>query len=189
VRDPSNARLDVADLMPKASIGAEIGVLRGDFPQVLLARAAPRQRHLIDPWLVTDSGSYIDALYSSTTTTQAAMDQMHDGVCSRFSIEIAQGQVLVHRDRSEDALAKMPDDYLDWIYIDGDHTHQATLADLTLSARKVKTGGLIAGDDYMLGGWWESGVVTAVHGFLYARGTDFIIMSLSGTQYMLRRTR
>jgi hypothetical protein len=189
VTDPSNARLDVADRVPKASIGAEIGVLRGDFSQVLLARALPRELHLVDPWVVTDNASYADALYSTSTTTQAAMDQMYDAVRCRFADEIAKGQVLIHRDRSERALAKLPDDYFDWIYIDGDHTHQATLADLTLSARKVKTGGIVAGDDYMLGGWWKSGVVTAVHDFLHAMQTGFVVKSLNGTQYMLQRTR
>jgi hypothetical protein len=42
--------------------------------------------------------------------------------------------------------------------------------DLEVFALKVKPGGLLAGDDYGVRGWWEHGVTRAVDEFV-ARGT------------------
>ena len=71
----------------------------------------------------------------------------------------------VSRMRSPDAAAQLEDACLDWAYIDGDHTYEAVKADLHAYWRLLKTGGLLAGDDYGLAGWWEDGVTRAVDEF------------------------
>ena len=40
------------------------------------------------------------------------------------------------------------DDSLDFVFIDGDHSYAAVLADCTNYYDKVRSGGIIAGDDY-----------------------------------------
>lgn len=184
----ANARLVMADRLPKNAVGAEIGVFRGDYTQVLLDRTQPSRLWLIDPWRIVQASGYREALYSAATTTQADMDLMHASVVARFSAEIAGGRVVVERACSDTALARLPDGALDWVYIDGDHTHAGTMCDLVLSARKVPVGGFIVGDDYMLGGWWKGGVLTALHQFLHAQAGAWIIELVLGSQYMLRRT-
>jgi hypothetical protein len=53
---------------------------------------------------------------------------------------------------------------LDWAYIDGDHRYEAVLSDLELVHRKLKPGGLAAGDDYTnVTAWWKDGVPKAVN--------------------------
>jgi hypothetical protein len=112
------------------------------------------------------------------------MDARFAGVTRRFAREIAAGTVVVHRSCSSDALAGFPDGHLDWIYIDGDHTYDFVWQDLLLAERKIKPGGLIAGDDYGTPGWWEDGVTRAVDAFVRERRVeDFRVV---GNQFLVR---
>ncbi|MEM6313782.1 MAG: class I SAM-dependent methyltransferase, partial [Planctomycetota bacterium] len=54
----------------------------------------------------------------------------------------------VIRARTIDAAAKIADESLDWIYIDGDHTLRGITIDLLALYDKVKPGGFIGGDDF-----------------------------------------
>jgi hypothetical protein len=182
----------LTDKLPKHAIGAEIGVHRGFFSQCILNRAAPREFHLIDPWEFHPSPVYQDSLYGSRVDQQE-LDERYARVCTRFANEIRAGQVIVHRQRSVDALQRFPDDYFDWIYIDGNHLYEFVKQDLELSFRKVKPDGLITGDDYGGEGWWEGGVERAVDEFLenwpvrlvMVRGQQFIIQKFNYAEIMV----
>jgi hypothetical protein len=54
---------------------------------------------------------------------------------------------------SLDAANQFDDGSLDMIYVDGGHTYQEVFDDLTAWYPKLKSGGIIAGDDY---GTWSS---------------------------------
>jgi len=49
---------------------------------------------------------------------------------------------------SNDAVSKFKDESIDFIYIDGDHTYEVCLADITEYWNKLKPGGIMAGHDY-----------------------------------------
>jgi hypothetical protein len=182
---PMNARLFLLETLPKAAVGAEIGVFGGDFSAYLLKVAEPLVLHLIDPWVSVADPLRRWSLYGAGVRSQADMDQLHADVIGRFGGEIAGGRVVVHRAPSSAALAAMPDRSLDWIYIDGDHSYEAVIADLRLGLAKVKPGGFICGDDYLPGGWWKGGVIRAVHDFLHEAQPRVRIKLVLDTQYML----
>lgn len=151
------------EMLPTGSVGAEIGVHQGDFSRAILDVVAPAHLHLIDPWRYEPSPTYERALYGGRADNgQAEMDERHAGVVARFDPEIRAGQVTIHRGQSADVLRGMPDETLDWVYIDGNHLYEFVRADLELSLEKSKPGGLVTGDDYREGGWWDSGVKRAV---------------------------
>jgi hypothetical protein len=181
------ARLELLELLPKGGIGVEVGVFGGDFSELALQVAQPRILHLIDPWTAIDKATHRESLYSSAARTQAQMDEMYNRVLSRFKQRIDIGQVFLHRQTSGITLEELADASLDWVYIDGDHTYDAVINDLRVSARKTKRGGLICGDDYMLGGWWQDGVVRAVHNFLAEMRGEIMILAVIEAQYILRR--
>ena len=78
-------------------------------------------------------------------------------------------------------------DFLDWIYIDGDHSYEGCLRDLENSLKVVRQGGLILGDDYGWPNakWFKPGVTKAVDEFINKH--KFTKMLRHGeTQYEIR---
>jgi hypothetical protein len=157
----------VLEKMPKASTCAEVGVHRGDFAAMILSVVGPRELHLIDPWRFESEKVYRRSLYGGLMgASQHRMDARYNRVSKRFSKEVGDGRVMIHRLSSTDALAKFPDDYFDWVYIDGNHLYSYVKADLDGYARKVRPGGYLTGDDYGIAGWWNHGVTKAVDEFV-----------------------
>jgi hypothetical protein len=120
-------------------ICAEIGVWEGRFSAAILKRGNPKELHLIDPWVHQD---YENRYYS---IEQEEMDQKYNDVKQRFSND---DRVKIHRKFSTDV--SFPEQYFDWVYIDGDHTYEMVLKDLMFYYPLIKKGGWLCGDDY---GW------------------------------------
>ena len=60
------------------------------------------------------------------------------------------GNTLVRSDSIEAAL-KVPDESLDFVYIDADHTFNGVAPDICIWAKKVRKGGIVSGHDYVKG--------------------------------------
>ena len=118
--------------MPKNSVCAEIGVSQGSFSEQILNIVQPRKLHLIDPWAEDPHSGYYDL------------------VCGMFKQQIHSGQIVIHRAKSHLVADEFPDNYFDWIYVDGSHSYKSVRRDLDLYYPKVKMFGLITGDDYQL---------------------------------------
>ncbi len=162
-------------MLPRKSVGAEIGVFAGDFSKQILDAVSPKELHLIDPWEHQTSSMYKNAWYGGGAKGgQPEMDERYSGVLKRFKKSIRAGQVKVHRGYSSDVLEQFPDQFFDWVYIDGNHLYEYVQKDLEVSFRKVKTHGYIAGDDYTEGGWWEGGVKKAVDEFAGSRAVRLL---------------
>ena len=120
------------EMMPKHSVCAEIGVSQGRFSEEILETVQPKKLHLIDPW----SGEpHID---------------YYQEVLEKFKAQIDSGQVEIHREKSQNAYDRFPDQYFDWIYVDGSHSYESVKKDLDLYYPKIKMYGFITGDDYLL---------------------------------------
>lgn len=178
-----DARRTVTTLLPRGGVGAEIGVFRGSFSRLIFAQARPRQLYLVDPWQNSDQPQHVRSLYAQDSTND--MDAIHASILRTFSEPPFAGRVEVVRSASVPWLAGQPDGALDFVYIDGDHNYEAVREDIVLSTAKVRTGGIIALDDYVLGSWWGDGVVRAVHEAL-ASLPLMLLFALDG-QVALRR--
>jgi hypothetical protein len=182
----SGDRQFLLDMLPKESIGAEIGVHLGDFSQQILDSISPKELHLIDPWEHQDSSIYKDAWYGGAAKGgQAELDERYSSIFKRFDQNIQAEQVKVHRGYSTDVLRQFPDQYFDWVYIDGNHLYEYVKEDLDLSLHKVKAGGFIIGDDYTEGGWWEGGVKKAVDEF--AKNQTVHLLEIRNGQFVFRK--
>jgi hypothetical protein len=177
-----NPRETVLAQLPKRATGMEIGVWKGDFSARILAVTKPKKLHLVDPWKAATDPVYSKALYGPGQVTQADMDRICEAVRGRFS---KAAEVEFHRGTLADIAPGIADGSLDFAYVDGDHSYAGVTADLNGVLSKVRSGGLICGDDYALGHWWGDGVVRAVHEFIAAN--KMMVELLVGTQYMLRR--
>ena len=176
-------RVALLRMLPRGSIGAEVGVWAGDFSAAILKEVRPTRLHLIDPWRFEPG--LPDAWYGgSLVGSQEQMDQIHARVVARFGSQIREGTVQVHRSSSSDAASSFEPHYFDWVYIDGNHLYEFVKQDLEDYWPAVKPGGLLTGDDYSDPGWWEDGVRRAVDEFAAARPCD---KSVVGGQFVLRK--
>ena len=172
--------------MPRGSACAEIGVWMGDFSARILAEVEPSKLFLIDPWEHEAGETYSHAWYGGACAGgQAEMDRACASVAERFAPAIARGTVEILRLDSRAAARSLPDQHLDWVYIDGNHTYEFVRDDLASYYPKVKPGGLLTGDDYRLDGWWGDGVVRAVDE-LVASGRCRLV-SIEGAQFVLQK--
>jgi len=171
------------NMLPKGSVGAEIGVWQGDFSAAILRIVKPTKLHLIDPWRRAEDADDPEhrRLYARS---QAEMDAVHGGVVKRFRTQIDAGVVVVHRARSVDAAVSLVDASLDWVYIDGDHSYEAVRSDLDLYSRKVRPGGFVAADDYAAGGLFGGAVKRAVDEAVAARALEPVVQR--GRQFLLK---
>ena len=171
-------------LLPKGATCAEIGSWRGDNAARILSSRRPRQLYLVDPWEYREEEKYEQAWFGGAAQAgQEDMDAIYESVIDRFRSNIERGQVVVKRLRSVDAATSFPDDTLDWVYIDGDHSYEGVKDDLEAYYRTVKSGGFLAGDDYESTGWWKDGVKRAVDEFA-GRCAGLTVI---GSQFLLKK--
>jgi hypothetical protein len=142
--DRGLAREKLLRTLPKGSVGAEIGVWKGDFSETILRAVRPSELHLVDPWAFQPQ--YPDRWYGGQLAAeQAEMDAVYEGVRSRFARNPA---IRIHRRFSRELKDIFPEGSLDWVYIDGDHSKDAVKLDICLALEVVKPGGVVTGDDY-----------------------------------------
>lgn len=182
----SRHREFLLEMLPKNSVGAEIGVHRGNFSDQILRIVDPKELRLIDPWKHEESDTYKEAMYGGKAPGgQTEMEYRFQAVCARFKADIRSRRVTIHKGYSSDVLEEFPDEYFDWIYIDGNHIYEFVKQDLELSFKKIKSGGYITGDDYTEGGWWGGDVKKAVDEF--TRGKPVQLVTIRDGQFVLRK--
>lgn len=151
----------VEKFIPRDGVGAELGVYCGDFTRILLDVAMPARLHLVDLWELLGPSWEHWGIHGPDTCEALTR------VRSLYADEIDRGQVQVHQADDLSWLASLPDDSLDWAYIDTSHTYEHCAKELPLAAAKVKPGGLICGDDWMTDPTHpHHGVLVAVTEFL-----------------------
>lgn len=178
-------RLAVLGCLPRNGVGAEIGVHLGDYAARILAAARPRTLYLVDPWQCNSNAAYEQCVYGSRRSDADEMERRYRFVQSRFARRIASGQVRIMRKTSAEAMGEMRQAQLDFIYIDGNHLYEFAKQDLELSLGLVRSGGIIAGDDYTPGGWWKGGVKRAVDEFGW--NDQVQLLWISGCQFVFRK--
>ena len=138
---PSRAGF-VEATIPKRAVGAEIGVFRGEFTAELLELAEPRRLHLFDLWHELGPAWHWGEGDRSTTRALARIEE-------RYAERIAAGTVAIEIGDDLETLPRFDDAYFDWVYLDSSHMYEHTRSELALLRRKVRPGGLIAGDDWL----------------------------------------
>lgn len=166
---------------PKNSIGAEIGVHKGEFSEEILKTVKPKKLFLVDPWVSLIDDKYKKSWYGEFTS-QKEMDERYKKVCQKF---LNYRNILILRKFSTEITNDIEDNSLDFVYIDGDHTFDSVCKDFDIFFKKVKKGGIIAGDDYINNNWWGNGVIDAVHLNLFYK--DLKVIYLEKDQFVLKK--
>lgn len=145
-------RCDLYDLFPKNGIGAELGVCKGSNAVELWNRTNPRKLFLVDLW-VRDEISY-----------KYHLPHMHyDDWRSLVKEKLPYDEIEMIQQNSLTWLDSLPDNYLDWIYIDTLHHYEHVKLEYAKAIDKVKINGIISGHDfYCHPTAWKTGVIRAV---------------------------
>lgn len=152
----------VPKMFPSGGVGAELGVFTGLFSTQLLRYARPRKAYFVDPWGLAHGARFPDwgryTAYGRLTTDDAE-------ALARARIAAAAGdaETTIVVGYSTDFLESLPDDTLDWVYLDSSHSYAGTRDELALLSHKLKPGGIVAGDDWHADrGHRHAGVAQAV---------------------------
>ena len=119
----------------------EIGSYRGDLTYFLLKNLQNINLTSIDPYL-----EYVAENNVSNSGTK--MQNLRNDLLSNLSNEIDDNRFQLIQDFSHNCFNNFNDGYFDFIFIDGDHSYESCLKDLTNYYNKVRKGGIICLHDY-----------------------------------------
>lgn len=137
---------------------AEVGVWRGTLSGKILKRCPKVERLLlVDSWSpVYGNDPTHGWMVFGPGTDQREMDDAYQCVTQQFKDD---ARVRIVKAPSVEGAAMVPDGSLDAVIIDALHTYHACKQDILTWMPKLRTGGVMIGDDYSE---WFPGVQVAV---------------------------
>ena len=170
--------IELRKVVYRPCIGVEIGVLRGDFTEMIFHFIEPTHFILVDPFrkngvMYGEGVGYLPTAYST--------DEDYEFVCKRFA-----DKKMFHiiRQYSYDAVKCFTKRTMDFIYIDASHKYEDIKRDLEDWRPIVTKTGYICGHDYI--DHPEFGVKQAVDEFCAEHNFEMIIFNENGGDYALR---
>lgn len=138
----------------------ELGVYKGDYSSKILKYSNCKQLYLVDIW------KQLQNYDSSLNVENSLQEKIYQSVKNKYS---ANSRVKILRELSIDASLMFDDNFFDFIYIDANHSYDAVKSDMLQWYPKLKSGGVLAGHDYVEDGIYPNnifGVKSAVNEFV-----------------------
>lgn len=138
VEIPDMGRDDLALLFAELGFttGVEIGVLWGRYSRVLCLANPKLKLYGIDPWLV-----YPEFIKSES-------QENYEILYERAKKTVPPNCELI-RAKSMEVVSRFTDNSIDFVYVDGNHEFTSEANDIHEWSKKVKSGGIISGHDYI----------------------------------------
>lgn len=154
-------RNDLAQLFAELGFkrGAEIGVAEGNYSEVLLKANPDLHLLCVDPW------------HSYGDNPQNKSKEKNEYAYNEAKRKLTQPgwHVKLIPAYSMDAVRDVEDNSLDFVYIDGHHSYPYVMCDVIEWTKKVRSGGIVAGDDvYRLNEKWGAGPMEAIYDYARA---------------------
>lgn len=181
-------------MIPQGSIGAEIGVWKGQSSQRFIRRA--KHLHMVDPWSISAYNQSTDWLgigyegikeryeYMVGSTKDEDYEKYYDsiykGVCDKFKDK----PVTIHRMTSTEFFNSYSGEKLDWIYLDGEHSYESVYKDLNDCLKVMKEKGVIYIDDMNKDNKQHPGVRQAA--FRFAKEQNLKVIRILNNQAMIQ---
>lgn len=163
---------------------AELGVYRGEFAQEILNGCSS-----IENYYMIDSWKNLKDWNKPANTSDQEFERFLQETLSRT--EKFQNVRTILRGKTTEVIEKIPDNSLDLMYIDGDHTLKGITIDLINSWSKIKSHGFITGDDFCSNIWQHNKMFepTLVFPFAvyFAEAMDVKIFSLPFNQFLIAK--
>lgn len=164
---------------------AEIGVYRGDFAaEVLAACSAVRSYYMIDPW------RHLADWNKPANAEDATFEQFFAETMQRT--DFALDKRIVLRGKTTEVIGEIPDESLDFVYVDGDHTLRGIAIDLIRAYPKLRIGGWLGGDDFTTSIWTHhtrfEPTLVFPYAVYFAEAVGARILALPQSQFLIRKT-
>ncbi len=170
------SRLSMIAELPAGSVGAEIGVYRGDYSRQVLDLPNVAKLFLVDPW--ERQKDYKD------TINEEDQEGHYQETRRQVGKDLANGRCEIIRGYSVTVAQNWAGPLLDFCTIDAYHAYEAALADVTAWSKRMKPDGVMFMHDYFegpryghQGHTWYSGAVQAAHDFGKAEGWEVVAVS------------
>jgi hypothetical protein len=134
-------REELIKLYPKNSVGAEIGVFEGGFSNLIIETAIPSTFFMVDLF----TGYAVSGDKNGNNPEEVNLDVVYQKLTEKYTTN---NNIKLYKGCSLDFFKSIPDNFLDFIYIDGEHSYQGVKLDINEAQKKVKPGGIISGHDY-----------------------------------------
>lgn len=137
-------RIDLINMMRAGGIGCEVGVWRGYFSIEILNHSKVGKLYLVDAWQIHGDADPDNATFSDPEGALSETKHHIRGHMAGGRVEIVRGMSvdIANTDR------RIPP--LDWAFIDGRHTYEATLEDLLAWEKRLKPmDSFLMGHDYI----------------------------------------
>jgi hypothetical protein len=163
-------------------IVGEIGVHTGRHAKKMWYVTKPKKLFLIDPWegiysfwshttKIGNRDNYVkrwdeeNVLENDKEKYQHIDNNSYTKMSNRVKNmkKYHNGEIHIMRNRSNDVVNKFPNNYFDWLVVDGAHDYENVKLDLNNYLPKMKNGSVILCDDY----FQNSGTVAAINEFLH----------------------
>lgn len=149
-------------------VSCEIGVQSGSFSNQILQEFSLVDKHiLVDCWKEQSRDVYNDAANRN--------DQEQENIYNSClnNLKSFKNKIDIIRKMSDDACLDICDNYLDYLYIDGNHSYEAVKNDLNNWYPKMKKNSVISGHDYVKTPIF--GVIQAVDEFCVKNKLDLFL--------------
>lgn len=156
-------------------IGCEVGVEKGKNAQEMFECIPNLKLYAVDPYK------------QHTRCSNAASGYLHlwddrylRAVKKQAQKRLQDKNAVIIEKFSEDAARDIPDNSLDFVYIDGDHSYDFVMLDIIIWGRKVRKGGIVSGHDYFYDNnkpGRQAKVTQAVNDYTKVHGIEFYITS------------
>ncbi|KAI3438686.1 hypothetical protein D9Q98_001106 [Chlorella vulgaris] len=139
-----NSRTDIAQLLESEGLttGAELGVLVGDFAEhTLNIWQGCKTYYLVDLW--AKQKNYVDLANSDDKEQELRYET------TQKRLAPWEGKTQFKRMYTTEAAKQIPDNSLDYVYVDARHDYCGVMEDLQAYWPKLRSGGIFAGHDYI----------------------------------------
>jgi len=163
---------------------AEVGVWKGDFAKLVLEQCKFIERYyMIDPW-----AKLPDWNKPFNVDTEIFEDVYAEAM---NKTAFASSKIVVLRGRTKEVIDEIPDESLDFAYIDGDHTLRGITIDLIKLLPKIKKDGFIGGDDFTPNPWQHDlrfePTLVCPFSIYFAEAMDLPIIALPFNQFLIQK--
>ena len=117
----------------------EIGVMRGNYARQVLNKWKGQNYYMVDLWERQESSIYKEK------TEDIDYDNCYLECCEMVKTD---SRIKIIKNYSVEAAKQFEDESLDCVFIDANHSFEATYEDIKAWAPKVKTGCVLSGHDY-----------------------------------------